>query len=80
MPTLIQVLQQYYYFELLFKVDLVLSHDVPRLGPYLLTRGGVALNDGNTNDMSGGVALNGGQDHQGCNVAIGSQCFNMSGK
>ena len=41
--------------------------------------GGVALNGGNTNDMSSGVALNGGQDHQGCNVAIGSQCFNVPG-
>lgn len=33
-----------------------------------------------TNDMSGGVALNGGQDHQGCNVAIGAQCFNVPGR
>jgi hypothetical protein len=41
---------------------------------------GVALNGGNTNDMSGGVALNGGQDHPGCNVAIGSQCFNVPGR
>ena len=40
----------------------------------------MALNDGNTNGMSGGVALNGGQDHQGCNVAIGNQSFNVPGR
>jgi hypothetical protein len=42
--------------------------------------GGVALNDGNTNDMSGGIALNGGQDHPGCNIAIGTKCFNLPGR
>jgi hypothetical protein len=38
------------------------------------------LNGGNTNDMSGGVALNGGQDHPGCNVAIGTMCVNDTGR
>ena len=40
----------------------------------------VALNGGSTNGMSGGVALNGGQDHQGFVVATGSQCFNIPGR
>ena len=42
--------------------------------------GGVASNGGNTNDISGGIALNGGQDYPGCNVAVGSQCFNVPGR
>ena len=37
--------------------------------------GGVALNGGNTNDMSGGVALNGGDAHPGCNIALGATVF-----
>ena len=28
----------------------------------------------------GGVALNGGQDHPGCNRAIGPQCLNQPGR
>jgi hypothetical protein len=40
--------------------------------------GGVALNGGDTN--GGGVALNGGDTHPGCNIALGSQCFNMPGR
>jgi hypothetical protein len=40
--------------------------------------GGVALNGGDTN--GGGVALNGGDTHPGCNIAIGTQCFNMPGR
>ena len=42
--------------------------------------GGLALDGGNTNVMRSGIALNGGQDHPGCNVAIGSQCFNVPGR
>ena len=42
--------------------------------------GGLALNGGNTNGIVGGIALNGGQVHTSCNVAIGSQCFNVPGR
>jgi hypothetical protein len=31
------------------------------------------------NANGGGVALNGGQTHPGCNIAIGHQCFNKPG-
>ena len=56
--------------------------------------GGFAIGDGSeangANGQNGGVAvgagsdangrLNGGQDHAGCNVAIGSHCFNVIGR
>jgi hypothetical protein len=42
--------------------------------------GGIALNGGSTNDISGGIALNGGQNHSDCNIAIGTQCFNVQGR
>jgi hypothetical protein len=42
--------------------------------------GDIALDGGNTNGIVGGIALNGGQVHTSCNVAIGSHCFNVPGR
>lgn len=34
----------------------------------------------NTDDMTNGIALDGGQDHPGCNIAIGTLCENETGR
>ena len=42
-------------------------------------KGGIAIGAG-SHAIGGAVALNGGDTHPGCNVAIGHQCFNMPGR
>ncbi|HYT46235.1 MAG TPA: hypothetical protein VEP90_28155 [Methylomirabilota bacterium] len=41
--------------------------------------GGFAIGPGSQAN-GGGVALNGGDTHPGCNIALGVQCFNMPGR
>lgn len=41
-----------------------------------ITLYGFAIGPG-SDANGGGVALDGGQTHPGCNAAIGNQCFNM---
>jgi hypothetical protein len=41
--------------------------------------GGIALGQG-SNANNGGIAVNGGITHTGCNVAIGTKCFNVPGR
>ena len=42
-------------------------------------KGGLAIGPGSQAN-GGGLALNGGDTHPGCNVAIDHQCFNQPGK
>ena len=42
-------------------------------------KGGIAIGAG-SNANEGGIALKGGQTHTGCDIAIGTKCFNVPGK